>query len=50
MTLLICRTLKNDELTYKTEFIYNELIYKTNKLTDLENELMVGGEWWGGVD
>lgn len=47
MVFLICRTLKNDELIYKTELIHNELIYKINKLTDLENELMVGGEWWG---
>ena len=27
----------------------NELIYKTERLTDLENELMVAGEWEMGV-
>ena len=43
MISLICRILKNDT---------NELIYKTETDSDLENELMVtrGKGWGGGTD
>ena len=55
MVFLIFRTLKNDELIYKTELIHNELIYKINKLTDLENDgwrgMVEGGtDWEFGMD
>ena len=43
MISLICRILKNDT---------NELIYKTETDSDLENELMVtrGKGWRGGIN
>ena len=42
------------EITYMWNLKYdtNELIYKTNRFTDIENKLMVTKreKWWGGIN
>ena len=55
-TVSYCKSDREGEISYDFPFMWNlkrndtnEFTYKTERLTDLENELMVTkGERWGG--
>ena len=55
LEIIILSEVKNKyhDIAYMCNFknSTSELIYKTNRITDVENTLVVTkGEWWGGIN